>query len=335
MARRWGPIVLWGGLLVYPLAAGLTDSADFLQDIGATLVLAAISACAWNIVGGYAGQVSVGHAIFFGAGAYMSLLMYELWQAPPLVGLPLGVLVAVVIALVIGTPTFRLQGHYFSMATIAVAELIRLVVGNWTLLGAAIGIQGPATPRGWWDLTFRSAVPYYYIYLAVLALTVFITWAMARSRFGYYLRAIRAGERAARSLGVPVRRTKLLALMLSAALTAVAGSLYAFKVGFINPESGLGILVSVQMIIIAALGGAGTLYGPIVGALILIPLQSATNTYFGGSGSGLTYIIYGGVIMLLARFEPGGFIELWRRLAAPRLRRPAEARRKTERPHAA
>jgi branched-chain amino acid transport system permease protein len=335
MRWRWGPIVLWGGLLVYPLVVAQTDSAEFLQDVGATLVLAAISACAWNIVGGYAGQVSVGHAIFFGAGAYTSLLCYELWQAPPLVGLPLGVLVAVVIALVIGTPTLRLQGHYFSMATIAVAELIRLVVGNWDLLGAAIGIQGPATPRGWWDLIFRSAVPYYYIYLAVLALTVFITWALARSRFGYYLRAIRAGERAAKSLGVPVRRTKLIALMLSAALTAVAGSLYAFKVGFVNPESGLGILVSVQMIIIAALGGAGSLYGPIVGALILIPLQSATNTWFGGSGSGLTYILYGGVIMLLARFEPGGLIELWNGLIVPRIRRLGGARRATERSHAA
>jgi branched-chain amino acid transport system permease protein len=335
MRGRWGPIVLWGGLLLYPLVVAQADSAEFLQDVGATLVLAAISACAWNIVGGYAGQVSVGHAIFFGAGAYTSLMMYELWQAPPIVGLPLGMLVAVVIALVIGTPTFRLQGHYFSMATIAVAELIRLVVGNWSLVGAAIGIQGPATPRGWWDLIFRSAVPYYYIYLAVLALTVFITWAMARSRFGYYLRAIRAGERAARSLGVPVRRTKLIALMLSAALTAVAGSLYAFKVGFVNPESGLGILVSVQMIIIAALGGAGTLYGPIVGALILIPLQSATNTWFGGSGSGLTYILYGGVIMLLARFEPGGLIELWTTTIVPRFRRLTKSRPTTERRHAA
>jgi branched-chain amino acid transport system permease protein len=146
---------------------------------------------------------------------------------------------------------------------------------------------------------------------------------MARSRFGFYLRAIRAGERAAGSLGVPVRRMKLLALMLSAGFTAVAGSLYAFKVGFVNPESGLGILVSVQMIITAALGGAGTLYGPVLGAIILVPLQSATNSWLGGSGTGLTYIIYGGIIMLLARFEPGGLLELWHQTLAPRLRRLA------------
>ena len=229
--------------------------------------------------------------------------------------MPLGIVASLVIAVLIGFPTFRLTGHYFSMATIAVAELVRLVVGNWPLLGEAIGMQGPATPRGWWDLIFRSSAPYYYIFLAVLAGVIALTYAMERSRFGYYLRAIRAGERAARSLGVPVLRTKLSALMLSAALTAVAGALYAFKIGFVNPESGLGILVSVQMIIIAALGGAGTLYGPLVGALLLIPLQSATNTWLGGGGSGLTFITYGGIILLLARFEPGGLIELWRRIA--------------------
>ena len=113
---------------------------------------------------------------------------------------------------------------------------------------------------------------------------------------------------------MPVRRCKSLALMLSAAFTSAAGSLYAVKTGFVDPESGLGILVSVQMIIVAALGGAGTLFGPVLGAFILIPLQTVTNTYFGGEGSGLTYILYGGAILLIARFEPGGVLDLIRRI---------------------
>jgi branched-chain amino acid transport system permease protein len=288
----------------------------FYLDIGVALLLAAISASAWNIVGGYAGQVSVGHSMFFGAGAYLPLLVYHHWQLPPLVGIPLGIAVSLVIAIIIGLPTFRLSGHYFSMATIAVAELIRLVVGTIDFLGAAIGLQGPAVGRGWWDLTFRGELPYYFIFLGVLAILLFITWLLQRSRFGYYLHAIKAGERAARSLGVPVRRTKLYALMLSATFTSVAGSLYSIKTGFIDPESGFGILVSVQMVIIAALGGAGTLYGPLLGAIILIPLQTATNTWFGGGGTGLTYILYGGIIVLIARFEPGGLHELWYRIAA-------------------
>jgi branched-chain amino acid transport system permease protein len=259
--------------------------------------------------------------MFFGAGAYLPLLVYQHWQLPPLLGVPLGVGVSLAIALLIGFPTFRLLGHYFSMATIAVAELIRIVVGNWEFLGAAIGLQGPAIARGWYDLSFRSAVPYYYIFLGVLALLLAVTWQMQQSRLGYYLRAIRAGERAARSLGVRVRRYKLYALLLSAGFTSLAGSLYALKTGFVDPDSGLGILVSVQMIITAALGGAGTLLGPLLGAAILVPLQTATNTWLGGSGSGLTYIVYGGIIVLIARFEPGGLLELWHRLASARPRR--------------
>jgi branched-chain amino acid transport system permease protein len=182
-------------------------------------------------------------------------------------------------------------------------------------------LQGPAVARGWWDLTFRGELPYYYIFLVVLALLLFITWLMEQRRFGYYLRAIKTNERAARSLGVPVLQTKIKALALSAVFTSIAGSLYSIKTGFIDPESGFGILVSVQMVIIAALGGAGTLFGPLVGALILIPLQTATNTWFGGGGSGLTFILYGGIIVLIARFEPGGLFDLWDRIAPKRWRR--------------
>jgi branched-chain amino acid transport system permease protein len=284
----------------------------FYHDIGVSVLLAAIAASAWNIVGGYAGQVSVGHGMFFGVGAYLPLLVYQHGAWPPVIGVPIGIALSVGLAVAIGYPTFRLRGHYFSMATIAVAELMRIYVGTVDYLGAAIGLQGPAVGRGWWDLTFRGELPYYYIFLAVV---LYVTYEVQRSRFGSYLHAIRANERAAASLGVPVRETKLKALMLSAAFTSVAGSLYSLKTGFIDPESGIGLLVSVQMLITAALGGAGTLFGPLVGALILVPLQSATNSWFGGSGSGLTYILYGGIIVVLARFEPGGLYEAWHRVS--------------------
>ncbi|HMK81171.1 MAG TPA: branched-chain amino acid ABC transporter permease, partial [Xanthobacteraceae bacterium] len=220
-------------LAVLFLAYPIIFSNAFYLDIGVTLLLAAISASAWNLVGGYAGQVSVGHCMFFGIGAYLPLLFFTQWQLPPLFGVPAAVALSLVLAIAVGMPTFRLQGHYFSMATIAVGELIRQLAGIWDFVGAAIGLQGPAVGRGWYDLTFRSEVPYYYIFLVVLAVLLFVTFAIERTRFGYYLRAIKAGERAARSLGVPVRRTKLAALMLSATFTSIAGSLYAIKTGFI------------------------------------------------------------------------------------------------------
>jgi branched-chain amino acid transport system permease protein len=283
-------------------------------------VLAAISASAWNLLGGYAGQVSVGHAVYFGAGAYASLVVYTELGWPPIAGAPVGVVVSICISALVGTPTFRLRGHYFSMATIAAAELFRILAANWPLLGAAVGLMGPPVPRTVADLSFISPIPYHYLFLTVLIVLLALTWLMQRSRMGYYLAAIRGGDRAARSLGVPVLRYKLYALMLSAAFTSIAGSLYAVMVGFIDPDSALGILISVKLLIIAALGGAGTLFGPLVGAMILIPLEETTNAMFGGGGTGITFIIYGAIILLVARFQPGGWLRSGR--PSPREEQP-------------
>lgn len=315
--RFWTLIVVVVLALIYPLVF----TGAFAERLGALVLLSAIGASSWNILGGYAGQISVGHAMFFGIGAYTPLLFYKLWEVPPVFGVPAGIGLAAAVAVIVGFPTFRLVGHYFSMATIAVAELVRIVVSNWEFVGAAIGLMGPATSRSLLDLSFKSSVPYYYLFFTMLALILLVTWQLGRSRIGYYLRAIKAGERAARSLGVPVRRYKLYALLLSACFTALAGSLYALMVGFVDPESAFGILVSVDMIIVAALGGAGTLFGPLLGAVVLVPLREFANSAFGGGASGLTYILYGGIIMLIARFEPGGLMEIGRRLAAG-MRRP-------------
>jgi branched-chain amino acid transport system permease protein len=300
-------------------------SSPFQQRLGALVLLYAIAASAWNIVGGYAGQVSVGHVVFFGCGAYAAMGAYAHFALSPLVGIPAGIVLAVAIAAVIGVPTLRLAGHYFSMATIAVAELMRLVVNNTSYLGAAVGLSGPPVPRNVFDLSFISAVPYYYIFLSVLAIVLFITWRMANSRMGFYLRAIKDSERAARSLGAPASRTKLYAYMLSAGGTSVAGALYAMMFGFVDPESGLGILISVKMLIMAALGGAGLLFGPLVGAAILVPLEEISNSLLGGKGAGLTFVVYGAIIVLLARFQPGGLLTLFKRLSEPRVKQPDSA----------
>src|SRR5580698_3743121 len=318
--KQW-PLVALGFLFIAAWPLMVQDV--FLQRIGALVLLAAISASAWNLLGGYAGQVSVGHAVYFGAGAYASLVVYTQLGWPPIAGAPLGVVVSMGISALVGTPTFRLRGHYFSMATIAAAELFRILAANWPLLGAAVGLMGPPVPRSVWDLSFISPVPYHYLFLAVLVVLLALTWKMQRSRMGYYLAAIRGGDRAARSLGVPVLRYKMYALLLSAGFTSIAGTLYAVMVGFADPTSVLGILGSVKMIIVAALGGAGTLFGPLVGAVILIPLEETTNAWLGGGGTGITYIIYGAIIVFVARFQPGGVAALWRHAAAWRARRAA------------
>jgi branched-chain amino acid transport system permease protein len=321
-------------LLALVIAYPLLFSTPFQQRLGALVLLYAIAASAWNVVGGYAGQVSVGHVVFFGCGAYAAMGAYTHLGWSPLLGIPIGVVVSVVIAAIIGVPTLRLSGHYFSMATIAVAELVRLIITNTPFLGAAVGLSGPTVPRNVFDISFISALPYYYLFLAVLIATLAITWWMARSRMGFYLRAIRDSERAARSLGAPASRTKLYAFMLSAGLTSVAGALYAMMFGFVDPESGLGLLISVKMLIMAALGGAGLLFGPLVGAAILVPLEEISNSLLGGKGAGLTFVVYGAIIVLLARFQPGGILTLIHRWSERSRRRGQETAQAKEIAHA-
>jgi branched-chain amino acid transport system permease protein len=304
---RWVQAGLAVLVLIYPL---LTGDSPVWGRLGALVLLAAIGASAWNIVGGYAGQVSVGHAVFFGVGAYSAVTAYVHLGLPPIVGAPVGMLLSVLIAAVIGVPTLRLSGHYFSMATIAVGELVRVLSSTSDFLGGAQGLGGPAMPRTVFDLSFISAVPYYYIFLSVLAFLLGLTWWIERSRMGFYLRAIKDSERAARSLGVSSPHYKLYAYMLSAAFTALAGSLYLCMFGFVDPESGFGILISVKMLVMAALGGAGQLFGPLVGALILVPLEELSNSYLGGQGAGLTFVAYGAIIVIIARFLPSGLLSL-------------------------
>ncbi len=306
-------IALVAVVLVYPL---LTADSPVYGRLGALVLLAAIGASAWNIVGGYAGQVSVGHAVFFGIGAYSAVTAYVHLGLPPILGAPAGMALSVLIAAVIGVPTLRLSGHYFSMATIAVGELVRVLSSTADFLGGAQGLGGPAMPRSVFDLSFVSATPYFYIFLGVLAALLWLTWWIERSRMGFYLRAIKDSERAARSLGVSSGRYKLYAYMLSAAFTSVAGSLYLCMFGFVDPESGFGILISVKMVVMAALGGAGQLFGPLVGALILVPLEELSNSYLGGQGAGLTFVVYGAIIVVIARFMPSGLLSLLEHRAA-------------------
>jgi branched-chain amino acid transport system permease protein len=313
-AKRAGFAALAIILLAYPFIF----STPFEQRLGALVLLYAIGASAWNMVGGYAGLISVGHAVFFGCGAYGALASYQYAGLPPIGGLPIGVAVSVMIAAVIGVPTLRLSGHYFSMATIAVAELVRLAVSSSEWLGGAQGLSGPPVPRTPLDLSFISALPYYYLFLAVFAAVLALTWQIEHSRMGFFLRAIRDSERAARSLGVAAARYKLLAFMLSASITAVAGALYAAMFGFVDPDSGLGILISVKMLIMAALGGAGLLFGPFVGAVILVPVEELSNNLLGGAGSGLTFVVYGAIIVVIARLQPGGLLRTVLHVLRPR-----------------
>ena len=296
-------------ILVALLPIGLHDV--YLQNVLIlTLMYAALSQ-SWNILGGYCGQISLGHAIYFGIGAYASTLLYTHLGVTPWIGMLAGGALAAVIALILGYPFFRLRGHYFTIATIVVAETGLIAMINWDYAGGAQGIQIPYGPDSWLHLQFaRDKLPYIYFALGFACLTWFVTWLIEDSKWGYWWRAVKDNAEAAESLGVVVFRSKMAAAALSAFFTAIGGSFYAAFVSYIDPDSVMGFQFSLLIALPAVLGGIGTLWGPALGALVLIPLTELTRSYFGGSGTGLDLIIYGLLIMVISLARPEGLTSL-------------------------
>jgi branched-chain amino acid transport system permease protein len=279
------------------------------QNTAILMLMLAQMGVAWNILGGYAGQVSLGHAAFFGTGAYVSTLLALRFGLTPWVGMFAGAAVAAALSVLVGWPCFRLKGHYFAMATIAVGEIVQAVVNGWDLLGGAVGLSLPLHQTGFWHMVFnRSKLPYHYIALGLLLFTLLVNWLVTRSHVGYYLRAIKDEPDAARSLGVSLTRYKLYAIALSSGLAAMGGTLYAQKELLIDPGSTLSTGLSIKMSLVAIMGGVGTLAGPVIGAVLLTAIEEASRMGFGGTGRGTDMVVYGLLIVLIAVYQPAGIL---------------------------
>ena len=273
-----------------------------------TLMYAALSQ-SWNILGGYCGQISLGHAIYFGIGAYASTLLFTKAGISPWFGMLAGGAIAASVALALGYMFFRLKGHYFTIATIVVAEAAMVLVLSWPYGGGALGIQLPPGPDNWANLQFgRDKLPYIYTALGLAVIVFLVTWKIEDSRWGYWWRAVKDNADAAESLGVMIFNSKMAAAALSAFFVAVGGSFYAQFVAYIDPDSVMNFHFSLLFALPAVLGGIGTLWGPALGALILIPLTEFTRSYVGGSGQGIDLIIYGAMIIMIALLKPEGLI---------------------------
>lgn len=278
------------------------------QNLAILILMAAQMGVAWNIIGGYAGQVSLGHAAFYGLGAYTSTLLFTQLGVNPWLAMLGGGILAAVISLAIGWSCFRLKGHYFAMATIAVAEIIQIIFTNWEFAGAAVGLTVPMDKQGWATLIFSEKTPYYYIALGLLLLTLLASYAIEKSYLGYYFRAIKDEPDAARSLGISLSKYKQIAFAASSFFTAIGGSLYAQKELYIDPGSVLHTGLSIKMALVSILGGVGTLFGPVVGAGVLTVIEEGTRSLFGGSGRGTDLIIYASLIVLIAVYYPTGVL---------------------------
>lgn len=269
---------------------------------------------AWNILGGYAGQVSIGHSIFFGIGAYTSTLLFLRLGFNPWLGLVAGMGLAAGVAVLVGFPCFLLRGHYFVIATAVLAESVTVIFTSWEAVGSAMGLQLPILPSSLLNFQFQeSKAPYYYVSLVMLGTALATARWVERSKLGYCLKAIREDETAAMSLAIDTRRYKLIAIAISGALSAMAGSFYAQFVLFVDPPSVLSLALSVLIALIPILGGIGTLWGPVLGAAVLIPISELTRVLLSGSGRNVDLIIYGCLIMAIAAWRPMGLLGHLRR----------------------
>lgn len=303
-AWRWLAAVIVF-LVVFPFV--VTD--PFSQQVVVMVLMYGSLGAAWNLVGGFLGRVSFGHAVFLGLGAYTTLLLLQALHLSPWFGIPLGGVIAAIAAFIVGRPTLRLTGHYFAMATIAVLFVAQLLAVNFEWAGGATGVEAPIADS-FGLLLFRSKAPYYWIALVLALLTLWVTVVIVNSRTGYYWRAINGDEDAAHSLGVPVERYKMWAFVVSAALTGIWGGFYAIYIGFIDPDSAFSLTLSIQIVLVAILGGIGSLAGPWLGAALLIPLGEGMRVALGSSGSGVDLLLYGLAIILVSLFLPRGLITL-------------------------
>ncbi len=263
----------------------------------------------WNILGGYAGQSSIGHGLFFGIGAYTSTILYLKFGVNPWAGTIAGMLVAGICGILIGIPCFRLRGHYFVIATIVLAESVFQLFTAWEAVGGAMGLELPVKREEFINFQFhRDKRPYYYIALAMLTLVTLAVWWMQRSRIGFILRAIRDDEDAVGCLGFKPNNYKLLAIAFSAAIVGLGGVFYAQYVLFIDPFSVLSLHLSVLIALIPIMGGAGTVAGPIIGASILVPMSEYSRVFFSGSGRNIDLLLYGFFIMIISVYRPDGVI---------------------------
>ncbi|MBZ5532982.1 MAG: branched-chain amino acid ABC transporter permease [Acidobacteriia bacterium] len=312
--RGWKIFALLGVTLACAAVPLLVPNDYVLQVVFRIMLFAALG-LAWNLVGGYAGQLSLGHVAFFGVGAY-GMAMFYAHHVPVWLSVLLAAGVATGFAALIGSVVFRLRGPYFTLSTIAFGEVLRLTATNLVSTGGAIGLSTPALfqPKSFWKMFYLSAVALAFVSFLVNAWT-------SHSRFGYYLMAIREDEETASAVGIDTANYKLRALMVSAFLTALGGALYGSAFQFIVPDSVLTVEISVQIAIITMLGGAGTLLGPVVGAVLLLSASELFKNKFQESH----LLIYGVLIVVVVLFLPEGIVGGLQQLLQRKAKPPASA----------
>jgi branched-chain amino acid transport system permease protein len=312
-SQRFNQAALTFVALIALLLPLVVRSATYLH-ILILVYLYAYLTTSWNLVGGFAGVLPLGHSAFVGIGAYTSTVLSLQYGISPWIGMAVGGGLAAVAGILIGLPTFKMRGAYFALATIAIGEGIRVVVENVDYLGpfqlnGPRGLQIPPLDTGLANFMFAEKEPYYYIILVMLIGVLGLTYWISRSKLGYALNAGGEEPEAAMALGVNVARAKLIAMALSSFLTALAGTFYAQLTLYIHPKSVMSLDLSFEIAFIALIGGRGSIAGPVLGAFLLRPVSDFSRIYFGATLPGLHLVIFGTVLVLVMVFQPRGLQE--------------------------
>ena len=303
-----GPAIVWLviGLVAISLPYWLLTT-QFAVGVAIRVLVFACLALGWNLIGGFGGQVSFGNVMFFGLGAYTSTLLLINFNISPWIGMLGGMVLSCVAALVVGLPCFRLRGHYFSLATFACSLILQVSFTYFDkITGGDVGIYPPLLGNRpeYFEFTYLSV--YYYVGLAMVALSLLLSWAFLRSRYGIYLMALRDSHEAAESLGVNTTWVKMAAFLLGAIMSTYAGTLYVQYTYFIDPATGFGLAYSLQIALLAIVGGVTVVWGPLLGAAVLIPVAEALNATVGARFAGLQLLIYAAVLILCIVLLPRG-----------------------------
>jgi branched-chain amino acid transport system permease protein len=299
------------------LPLSLDPQGYWIRVLTFTFLFAAM-AQAWNIIGGLANQTSLGHAAFFGIGAYTSTVLLMKFGISPWIGMFAAAGLGGLAAFAIAIPTMRLQGHYFALATLAFGEVLRVIANVWTsVTGGSSGISVPFSPPSLANYSFKLLLPHAYIALAALVIVTVIFEAIRRGAMGYRLRAIKENPSAAEVIGVDTTKVKLQAAIISGMLMAMLGTLYAQVAVFFDPDTVFSAgSISIRVALIAILGGIGTPVGPILGAFFIIPLEELMNDWFSASAAGLSQLIFGLILIVVILWRPRGFVTLLKSLSA-------------------
>jgi branched-chain amino acid transport system permease protein len=300
-------------LAVILLATPLVVTNPYFLHVVIMVLFYAYCASSWNIIGGFAGQLSLGHSAFLAIGAYTTALLFINLQISPWISMFIGGAIAAAVSVIIGIPAFRLRGAYYAISTIAFAEGLKVIletvkkVGTWNL-GAAEGLMVPLVGNSVVAFQFNSKVPYYFIILIMLITVISATIWIERSKLGYYLSAIKEDEEAAAALGINTRRVKLIAAGLSAFFTAMGGAFFLQLIRYLEPATVAGFNLSGQMVFFSIIGGLGTVFGPLFGSIALTLFGEITRIYL-ASTSGIHLLIYGAAVVLVIIFMPVGIFE--------------------------